>query len=197
MIIGDCSIVYGRTSLQMNSSYWRRAQVFSRRCRSAFRFFGQPIHIDPTSWVSPRSDVRSCGGGRIVIGKNCEIHPYSMILTYGGDIYIGDNCSLNPFAIVYGHGGVRIGDGVRIAAHTVIIPANHNASANGKSLLESGFTAQGIEIEDNVWLGSGVTILDGVRIGRNSIIGAGSVVTRSIPDGVTVAGVPARAISRR
>jgi len=120
-----------------------------------------------------------------------------MILTYGGDIYIGDNCSLNPFAIVYGHGGVRIGDGVRIAAHTVIIPANHNSSAKGKALFESGFTAHGIEIEDNVWLGSGVTILDGVRIGRNSIIGAGSVVTRSIPDGVTVAGVPARAIARR
>jgi acetyltransferase-like isoleucine patch superfamily enzyme len=180
----------------MNPGYRRRTQIFLRRCRSAIRFFGQPIHIDPTSWVSPRSEIRSCGGGRIVIGKNCEIHPYSMILTYGGDIYIGNNCSLNPFAIVYGHGGVRIGDGVRIAAHSVIIPANHNSSAQGKPLFESGFTAHGIEIEENVWLGSGVTILDGVRIGRNCIIGAGSVVTRSIPDGVTVVGIPARAISR-
>jgi acetyltransferase-like isoleucine patch superfamily enzyme len=120
-----------------------------------------------------------------------------MILTYGGDIQIGDNCSLNPFAIVYGHGGVRIGDGVRIAAHTVIIPANHIASAEGKEIFESGVTARGIDIGDNVWLGSGVVVLDGVRIGRNSIIGAGSVVTKPVPSDTIVAGVPARPISQR
>ena len=120
-----------------------------------------------------------------------------MILTYGGDISIGDNCSLNPFAIVYGHGGVRIGNGVRIAAHTVIVPAEHNVSAEGKALFESGISAHGIEIGDNVWLGSGVVILDGVHIGRSSIVGAGSVVTKSVPDNTTVAGVPAREISRR
>jgi acetyltransferase-like isoleucine patch superfamily enzyme len=120
-----------------------------------------------------------------------------MILTYGGDIHIGDNCSLNPFAIVYGHGGVRIGNGVRIAAHTVIVPAMHSDSAEGKALFESGITAHGIEIADNVWLGAGVAILDGVRIGRNSIIGAGSVVTKSVPANTTVAGVPARVIAQR
>jgi acetyltransferase-like isoleucine patch superfamily enzyme len=120
-----------------------------------------------------------------------------MILTYGGDIDIGDNCSLNPFAIVYGHGGVRIGNGVRIAAHSVIVPAMHVNSAEGKALFESGITARGIEIGDNVWLGAGVTVLDGLRIGRNSIIGAGSVVTKSVPDNTTVAGVPARVIAQR
>lgn len=182
----------------MNPGSWRlRALLHARRCGFAIRFFGRPVDVDPSSWVSRRSDIRSCGGGRITIGKKCEIHPYAMILTYGGDIYIGDNCSLNPFAIVYGHGGVRIGNGVRIAAHTVIIPANHNVSAEGKAFFESGVTAHGIDIGDNAWLGSGVAILDGVRIGRNSIVGAGSVVTTSIPDDTTVAGVPARPISRR
>jgi acetyltransferase-like isoleucine patch superfamily enzyme len=171
--------------------------LFLRRCRLAARFFGQPVHVDSSSWVSSRSDIRNCGGGRIKIGKNCEIHPYSMILTYGGDITMGDNCSLNPFAIVYGHGGVRIGNGVRIAAHTVIVPAEHNVSTEGKAFFESGISARGIEIGDNVWLGSGVVILDGVHIGRNSIVGAGSVVTKSVPDNTTVAGVPAREISRR
>lgn len=179
------------------SSWRRRTLLLSRRCNLAVRFFGRPVYIDPSSWVSPRSDIRNLDGGRIKIGKNCAIHPYSMILTYGGDICIGDNCSLNPFAIIYGHGGVRIGNGVRIAAHTVIIPAKHNVSTEGLAFYESGITALGIEISDNVWLGAGVVILDGVRIGNNSIVGAGSVVTKSVPDDTTVAGVPARLISRR
>jgi acetyltransferase-like isoleucine patch superfamily enzyme len=176
---------------------WRRRILIAlRRCRLAIRFLGQPIDIDPTSWVSPRSDIRDCGGGRIKIGKNCEIHPYSMILSYGGEIQIGDNCSLNPFAIIYGYCDVRLGNGVRIAAHTVIIPANHVVSED-RPFFESGVTGSGIDIGDNVWLGAGVVILDGVSIGRNSIVGAGSVVTKSVPDNTTVAGVPAREISRR
>jgi acetyltransferase-like isoleucine patch superfamily enzyme len=182
----------------MSGSSWRlRTLWFLRRCRLRVRFIGRPVDIDPSSWVSSRSEIRSCGGGRVRVGRNCEIHPYSMILTYGGDIDIGDNCSLNPFAIVYGHGGVRIGNGVRIAAHSVIVPAMHVNSAEGKALFESGITARGIEIGDNVWLGAGVTVLDGLRIGRNSIIGAGSVVTKSVPDNTTVAGVPARVIAQR
>lgn len=178
-------------------SWKRRILIFLRRCRLETRFLGRPISIDPSSWVSPRSEIRNNEGGRIEIGANCEIHPYSMILTYGGNIHIGDNCSLNPFAIVYGFGGVRLGNGVRIAAHTVIISSNHVVSAEGKPFHATGVAGRGIQIGDNVWLGAGVVVLDGVRIGDNCIVGAGSVVTKSVPDGTTVAGVPAREISRR
>jgi len=117
-----------------------------------------------------------------------------MILTYGGHIAIGDNCSANPFVIVYGHGGVNIGNGVRIAAHTVIIPANHNAAADGTPLYQSGMSAKGIVIGNDVWIGAGARILDGVRIDNNAVVGAGSVVTRPVPAYATVAGVPARLI---
>jgi acetyltransferase-like isoleucine patch superfamily enzyme len=137
------------------------------------------------------------GGGSITIGRNCTIHDYAMILTYGGDIAIGDGCSLNPFAIVYGHGGVRIADGVRIAAHTVIIPANHNVADATTPLHKSGTSAKGIDIGANVWIGSGARILDGVHIGRHAVIGAGSVVTKAVPEGATVVGVPARVIRQR
>lgn len=120
-----------------------------------------------------------------------------MILTYGGDITIGDNCSVNPFSIVYGHGGTRIGNGVRIAAHTVIIPAHHNIVSDGQPLYLSGTTAKGIDIGDHVWLGAGSRILDGVHIGRNAVVGAGSVVTKSVRENTTVAGVPARVLKQR
>lgn len=121
----------------------------------------------------------------------------SMLLTYGGDIRIGSYCSINPFTIVYGHGGVRIGDGVRIAAHTVIIPANHNVKSDGTPIHLSGHTANGIVIGNYVWIGAGARILDGVHIGNNAVIGAGSVVTRSVPENVVAVGNPARPIKRR
>lgn len=168
-----------------------------RRVRFALRFAWRPIHVHPTSWISSKSTVHVCGGGAINIGRHCEVHPFAMLLTYGGRIHMGDHCSVNPFTIIYGHGGVQIGNGVRIAAHTVIIPANHNAGSDIDPLYLSGVSAQGIHIDDNVWIGSGARILDGVRIGRNAIVAAGSVVTRSVPDNATVAGVPARVIKQR
>ena len=119
-----------------------------------------------------------------------------MILTYGGDIVLGDHSSVNPFTVIYGHGGTRIGTGVRIASHSVIIPANHVPGTAQKPLHASGITAKGIEIGDHVWIGAGVRVLDGVRIGDHSVIGAGSVVTRSIPDNATAVGVPARVQSK-
>jgi acetyltransferase-like isoleucine patch superfamily enzyme len=168
-----------------------------RRFRYAVRFFGQPVRIDPSSWISSRAVVRVCSGGSITIGRKCEIHPLAMLMTYGGEIRIGNDCSVNPFTIVYGHGGVHIGNGVRIAAHTVIIPANHTPSTGAQPLHRAPVTARGIDVEDNVWIGAGVRILDGVRIGANAVVGAGSVVTRSVPANATVAGVPARVISQR
>ncbi len=169
---------------------WRTVNSTLRRSHHALRFARKPIRVHPSTWVSWRSDVRVCGGGSISIGQNCEIHPLAMILTYGGDIQIGNDCSVNPCAIVYGHGGVKIGNSVRIAAHTVIIPANHNAPTGHVPLHLSGVSGHGIVIEDDVWLGAGCRILDGVRIGKGAIVGAGSVVTKSVAANTTVAGFP-------
>lgn len=168
-----------------------------RACLMQVRFCGRAVKIDPSSRVSWRSVIRTTGGGSISIGRNCEIHPFAMILTYGGDIAIGNDCSVNPFVIVYGHGGVKIGNGVRIAAHSVIIPANHKVSVSGMPLYRSGISAKGITIGDDVWIGSGARILDGVCIESHAVVGAGSVVTKSVPPHATVVGVPARVIRER
>ena len=168
-----------------------------RRVGYSIRFFGRPICVDASAWVSWKSTIHTPCGGTIRIGKNCEIHPYSMLLTHGGDIRIGDNCSVNPFTIIYGAGGATIGNGVRIAAHSMIVPENHNPGSDALPIISSGATRRGVYIDDNVWIGSGVRILDGVRIGRNAVVGAGSVVTRPIPNDVTAVGIPARVIKSR
>jgi acetyltransferase-like isoleucine patch superfamily enzyme len=172
-------------------------RLLVRRAYFAIRFAGRPIYVHPSSYVSRRSVIRTAGGGTIRIGANCEIHDFAMILTYGGDISIGDRSSVNPFTIVYGHGGTRIGTGVRIAAHCVIIPANHRPGTDERPVHESGVEATGIEIGDHVWIAAGCRILDGVTIGRHTVVGAGSVVTRSLPERATAVGAPARVIATR
>lgn len=115
-----------------------------------------------------------------------------MILGYGGNIRIGDRVSVNSFTVINGIGDVWIGSGVRMATSVTIIPGNHIQGTDVIPLTESGITKIGIRIEDNVWIGAGVIILDGVTVGRNAIIGAGSVVTRDVPANAKVVGVPAR-----
>lgn len=172
---------------------WYRARGVAVR----LRFLGTDVCVHPSSWVAYSSRLQTGEGGRIVIGKSCEIHPSSMLLAYGGEIRLGDHCSVNPFAILYGHGGLSVGNGVRIAAHVVIVPANHNAPGDGQPLHASGVTARGVRIDEDVWIGAGARILDGVHIGAHAIVGAGSVVTRAVPAGATVVGVPARVIDQR
>jgi acetyltransferase-like isoleucine patch superfamily enzyme len=135
--------------------------------------------------------------GFIKIGARCLISPFAMLMTYGGDIEIGNDCSINPFCVLYGHGGLKIGNGVRIACGTVIIPSNHNFGDTEVPIHKQGVSSEGITIEDDVWLGANVTILDGVTVGRGSIAAAGAVVTQHVEPFSIVGGVPARLIKKR
>jgi len=141
--------------------------------------------------------IKILHGGSIEIGRKCEIHYGTLILTYGGDIYIGNNVSINPYSIIYGHGGLAIEDNVRIAAHCVIIPANHIFDDPSIPIYKQGETRKGIHIEQDVWIGARVTILDGVTIKRGAVIAAGSVVTKDVPANSIIAGIPAKIINNR
>jgi acetyltransferase-like isoleucine patch superfamily enzyme len=111
-----------------------------------------------------------------------------------GQIVLGADSTINPFAAVRGR--ITIGDGVRIGAHTSLIAFNHG-TAPGQPIFQQPHTALGITIGDDVWIGSNVTILDGVTIGPHTIIGAGAVVTKDVPANTIVAGNPARILRSR
>jgi len=143
-------------------------------------------------------DARLDGAmGTIKIGNGCVIHPFSMLLPYGGHISLGDNCSVNPFTILYGHGGVEIGDGVRIAAHCVIVASNHNIADPTVPIHEQGCTNKGIRIGNDVWIGARCTILDDVTVGSGAVIAAGSDVHKDVGDYERVGGVPANLNKKR
>ncbi|RWU08706.1 acyltransferase [Pedobacter chitinilyticus] len=119
-------------------------------------------------------------------------------MTYGGKITIGNNCSINPYTIIYGHGnGVEIGSNVLIAGHCMIIPSNHNFRDNKVPINQQGSTSRGIKIENDVWLGTGVKVLDGVTIAKGCIIAAGAVVTKSTEAYGIYMGVPAKKTKSR
>lgn len=84
-----------------------------------------------------------------------------------------------------------------IAAHTVIIPANHNFDRMDLPISRQGLTTKGINIGNDVWIGANVVILDGVEIGDGCVIGASSVVTKSIPNNSVAVGNPAKVIKSR
>lgn len=139
-----------------------------------------------------------CYSGKIYIGDDSVIMSDVKIMCYGGDITIGNNVSINSFSILYGHGSLTIGNYVRIANSTIIIPSNHNYSDLSIPIYQQGETSLGVSIEDDVWLGTNVKILDNVKIGKGNIIGAGSVVNKSLEGKYKIyAGVPARFIKNR
>ena len=132
----------------------------------------------------------------IDIGDKTNISEFVILDAANGYIKIGKRCTINQFSVLYGHGGLDIGDDVHIATKATIIPANHKI-VGGIPLYEQTQSKKGIIIEDDVWIGANVSILDGITIGTGSVIGAGSVVTKSVPKYAVVVGVPACVIKVR
>lgn len=141
--------------------------------------------------------LRSQYGGKITIGDNCQLSRGAQLLTHGGDIEIGKNTTINPYTVIYGQGGTIIGDGVRIAAHCTIVSGNHIFKDINTFIYKQGLSKKGIKIEDDVWIGSGVRIVDGVTIKKGCVIGAGSVLTKSTEPYSVYVGIPAKKIKNR
>lgn len=177
-----------------------RAKFYHLTCwiRSLlYNLFLYNVHIGKRSMIGRFTTLNTFYGGKITIGRRCFLNKYSQLITYGGNIEIGDNCSVNQFAMLYGNGNIRIGNGVRIAAFSSIISFNHNFKNAAEWIYSSGITAKGIIIEDDVWIGNGAKIMDGVIVAKGCVIGASAVVTHSTePNGIYV-GIPAKLIDKR
>ncbi len=125
------------------------------------------------------------------IGQDSTIEP-PFYCSYGQNIHIGDYVYLNSLCTIIDNNEVQIGHHVMIGPVVQIYTAAHLLQAETR--IQGWEVAKPIVIEDNVWLGGGAILLPGVRIGRNAVVGAGAVVTRSVPANTVVAGNPARVI---
>ena len=142
--------------------------------------------------------VCSDTAAEIIVGDGTFIQPRAILETGpGGRIELGAMNSINPYTILYGHGGLITGEYVRIAAHTVVIPANHVFDDPDIPIARQGLSKRGIRIGRDVWIGSGCQILDGVEIGNGCVVAAGAVVNRNLEPFSVVGGVPARVLKMR
>ncbi|MEH2151842.1 acyltransferase [Nostoc sp.] len=182
--------------------------------RSIFAQIGSPVYIqngvefNGTSCIEigngvyifkgVRMDARGHKNNRIHLGDRVAIERNVDIGSLEDtSIYIDEDTFIAPNVSIEGPGDIRIGKHCLIAAHSGIYANNHNFTDPMELIKYQGVTRQGIVIEDDCWLGHGVTVLDGVTIGKGSVIGAGAVVNRDIPPFSVAVGIPARVIKNR
>ncbi|HET7304432.1 MAG TPA: acyltransferase [Segeticoccus sp.] len=136
--------------------------------------------------------------GQLMLGRGTFLGANVHIRCEGdGRMLIGQDVTMNLGASASAERHVTIGDHVLIGPGTYITDGNHVFSDVDTPVPDQGMTCKGpTVIEDNVWLGAHVVVTSGVRIGRRSVVGANSVVTRDIPPFCVAVGAPARVCRR-
>ena len=138
--------------------------------------------------------------GEVVLGEGVHLYRGTIVeIGCGGSVRIGDHAHIQSHCNIKGFlGSTIIGRNVQIAPHCGFSPYEHGMDDLHTSIRDQKITSSGdIVLEDDVWLGLNVQVLDGVRIGEGTVVGAGAVVTKSLPSHCIAVGVPARVIRRR
>jgi len=160
---------------------------------------GRHVFIDDRVLIFEDLSLDPNNGGSVEFGDQVHFHRDTIIQTgLGGRLTIANNTHIQPRCQINAYkSDIRIGRHVEIAPNCALYSYNHSVDL-GKDIGDQPITSKGgIIIEDDVWLGFGVIVLDGVKIGTGSIIGAGSVVTCNIPENSIAAGSPAKIIKSR
>lgn len=178
-----CKIAYALWTIPMHAKCWMKGINVSKKV-----FFGGSTFFS------------RCKDSAITIGSGCRfmslktgnlvgLYHRCMLSTgnVGAKLTIGNGCSFSGVSI-WCFKSITLGDNVRVGANVTIMDGDAHQDDP-----RSGANAP-VVIEDNVWIGAGVIVLKGVRIGRNSLVGAGSVVTKDIPANSVAAGNPCKVI---
>lgn len=142
-------------------------------------------------------DAKGHDNKGIDIGDDVFIGRNSILSCKNGDIQLGNKVNIGFNCEVFSGSSVRLADETMVAAYCYFIGGDHHLVSAEKSNLEQGSCSRGIEVGEKCWFGAGVKVLDGIKIGQNSVIGAGAVVNKDIAEYSVAVGVPARVIRDR
>lgn len=162
-------------------------------------FLGDRVHIGEYSYIDPKS-IRT----RIVLGNDVYISRFCRLSSgssedgdYIGELIIEDSVHVGQNCFIDGTGKLRICKDSVLGPNVVLLTGNHEFKNPTIPIRLQGGIPKPVVIEEDVWIGANVTVLGGVNIGKGSVIGAGSVVTKDVPPYSIAVGVPARVIDKR
>ncbi len=144
-------------------------------------------------------DAKGENNRGITIGDNVFISRNSILSCKEGDITLGTNTNIGTNCLIHSETTLTIGSHVLLAAYCYAVAGGtHDFSQTDKPIIsQPSISKGGVRIEDDVWLGAGVTVLDGVAIENGTIVGAGAVVSKSLPAYSIAQGIPAKVVKKR
>ncbi len=154
---------------------------------------GNGVYLDQSTYLHACPHGIEIGDNTIIM-HGAILHVYNFRELPNAGIKIGQDSLVGEYTVIRGQGGVEIGDRVYTSPFTQIIAVNHVFEDPEVPFIDQGITAEGIVIEDDVWLGSGAIITDGVRVSKGAVVAAGAVVTQDVPANTVVGGIPAKEI---
>ncbi|ONK09643.1 acyltransferase [Streptomyces sp. MP131-18] len=163
-------------------------RAWQRRLTERLADQGGETELTGDVYVSPWAGVFT---DRLHMGERSYVAAHAYVTD---EVTMGRNCTVNPYTVVRGR--VRMGDGVRVGAHSSVLGFNHSMAPD-RPVHKQPLVSKGIEIGDDVWIGSHAVVLDGVSIGAHCVVGAGAVVTGDLPEWSVAAGNPARVLRDR
>ncbi|OGO27146.1 MAG: transferase [Chloroflexi bacterium RBG_16_52_11] len=179
--------------LILNMDGWSAIENGVRLRYANYIRLGHGTYIDQGAYLHACPQGIEIGAGTMVM-HGAVLHVYNFRDMPHSGIKIGRDSLVGEYSVIRGQGGVQIGDRVYTSPFTQIIAVNHVFDDPTRPFVEQGITAEGIVIEDDVWLGASVVVTDGVRIGKGAVVAAGAVVTKDVPPHTVVGGVPAKPI---
>jgi len=142
-------------------------------------------------------DAKGTSNQGIRVGNGVFLGRGTILSCKDGDIVLGDHVNIGFQSEIFSGSSVRVGRHGLFAAYTYLVGGGHDFDRVGVPVLDQGRTSRGIVLGENVWLGTGTKVLDGVTIGRDVVVGANAVVTEDLPDGAVAVGIPARVLRRK
>jgi acetyltransferase-like isoleucine patch superfamily enzyme len=141
-------------------------------------------------------DAKGTANSGITVGNGVFLGRGTVLSCKDGDIVLGDHVNIGFFSEIFSGSKVVVGSHGLFAAQTYLVGGGHDFEG-AEPVLRQERRSSGISLGENVWLGTGAKILDGVTIGKDVVVGAGAVVNAPLPDGAVAAGIPARILRTR
>jgi len=158
---------------------------------------GASLILEDMVHINALSDRGITFGRNVTVAKGAVIVCTGVVANRGAGLIVGNNSAIGAQSFIGAQGGITLGNDVIMGPGVRIFSENHNYNHCDILIRKQGETRKAVLIENDCWIGSGVTILGGVTIGRGSVIAAGSVVAKDVPPYSVAAGIPAKVIKSR